>query len=665
MDRRSAKLMSAGRLQTWVGVNYWSSAGGPNMWSSYDAAVVGAELVALRELGMNVTRSFFSWPEFMPTPDSLDELLIERFEDFLDQHQRLGMSTIPTFLVGHMSGNNRDPVWRGGRDLFTDVWFVARQAWYVRELTARFCKHPAVAAWLLSNEMPLYGDWQSRGVGVLQPEAVRSWAQLLIDAVRAGGGTQPVSVGDGAWGVEVTGADNGFRVRDLAPLVDFLGPHVYRMENDAVRQHLGAAFVCELLGFSGLPVVMEEFGVTSDYVSEDNAAHYYRQTLHNTLLAGATGWLAWNNTDYDGLWGEDPYSHHPFEMHFGLIDSHGRPKQQALEIKSFAATLQDVDFAHLSRPDAEAILVVPSYLEAQFPFTEPSDSASVFQVSRQAYVAAREADIALGVARELDGIPRGEKLYLLPSAKQLTTHGWRDLLLCAEAGATVYASFFAGDHATQRASWWPDLDQMFGVRKLTRYGLVDAVPDDLVRMTFVRDFGPIPAGTELQFAVAGNADARSFLPVQAVSAEVIAVDAAGRPALLRNRRAKGWMILGTYPLEYFAAMTPEVNPEPTWQLYDALAEEAGVVRGVRVADPRVAVSEMQHEDGRRFVWLVNHSDRSLTVSPLCSDLGLVRRGSSLESQVTLEPYGVLVAEAVVSQCLAAGTFAPTPTGSDA
>ncbi len=27
-------------------------------------------------------------------------------------------------------------------------------------------------------------------------------------------------------------------------LVDFLGPHVYRMENDLTRQHYGAAFVC-------------------------------------------------------------------------------------------------------------------------------------------------------------------------------------------------------------------------------------------------------------------------------------------------------------------------------------------------------------------------------------------------------------------------------------
>src|SRR5665647_1256414 len=89
------------------------------------------------ENGMTLTRSFFYWPDFMPTPDTIDESLVAKFRDFLDRHHARGMHSIPTFIVGHMSGQNWDPAWRGGRDLFSDVWFVARQAWYVRELTAR------------------------------------------------------------------------------------------------------------------------------------------------------------------------------------------------------------------------------------------------------------------------------------------------------------------------------------------------------------------------------------------------------------------------------------------------------------------------------------------------------------------------------------------------
>ena len=82
--------------------------------------------------------------------------------------------------------------------------------------------------------MPLYG-------GPAPDDEVAAWARLIVQAVRAGGATQPVSIGDGAWGLEVTGRDNGYSLRQLAPLVDFVGPHVYQMEDDEVRQLLTAA----------------------------------------------------------------------------------------------------------------------------------------------------------------------------------------------------------------------------------------------------------------------------------------------------------------------------------------------------------------------------------------------------------------------------------------
>jgi endo-1,4-beta-mannosidase len=646
VKRQSRKILQNDTPQTWIGVNFWSRSGATRMWRDYDAPLVGEELEVMRDHGMTVTRSFFYWPDFMPTPDTIDEKMAANFADFLDQHHRLGMQSIPTFLVGHMSGQNWDPSWRNGRDIFSDVWFVARQAWYVRELTARFAKHPAVAAWLLTNEIPIYGDWRTGGVGVNDHDVIASWAQILIDAVRAGGGTQPVSVGDGAWGVETTGRENGFRVRELAKLTDFIGPHVYRMETDPVRQNLGAAFICELLDIGGLPVIMEEFGVTSDYVSEENAAHYYRQALHNTLLAGATGWLTWNNTDYDDHFDTEPYLHHPFEMHFGVTDRNGRPKAQALEVQKFAELGEQLRFAELSRPDAEAVLVVSSYLEAQYPFTEPTDATNVFDVTRQAYVACREADIPIGVARELDALPNDEKLYIVPSTKQLTGPTWRRLVALAEAGATVYASWFVGDHAVQRGTWWPDLDEMFGVRKLTRYGLADTVESNTLDITFRRAFGGIAAGEVLTVQVAGNENSRSFLPVEVVDAEVLAVDQLGRPVLTSRPIGTGRMVLCTYPIEYFAAHTASVNPEPTWRIYDALASESGIRRSVLTNDPRVLAAELVRDDGSVFTWFVNQDENEVTIEPTLDRGRLTTLDDDRLERITVPAYGVVVSQHV-------------------
>ncbi len=612
----------------WLGANFWSRSGGPLMWRNYDPDLVTRELRVLREHGMNLTRSFFYWPDFHPEPDRIDDEMVRRYADFLDRHDEHGMATIPTFIVGHMSGENWDPGWRQGRDLYADVWMVGRQAWFVERMTARFHEHPAVAGWLISNEMPIYGDPAPR-------DQVTSWAQLMAQAVRAGGGTQPVSIGDGAWGIEVTGRDNGFSVRELAALTDFVGPHVYRMENDLVRQHLTAAFICQLADV-GKPVVLEEFGVTDSFVSAEHAAHYYRQVLHNTLLAGATGWIAWNNTDFDNLHEQDPYRHHPFEMRFGLTDVTGAPKPQLREVRAFADTLERVDFPRCTRPEPEVALVVPSYLEHQYPFTEPADSSHLFDVLRQAYVSARAADLSVAVARELDGLPAA-KLYLVPSAKQLTAPTWRRLRRLADEGAVVYVSYSAGDHSTQRGLWHADLNGMFGVEHRLRYGLVDPVTDDEVAVTFTADLGPLGAGTSLTFRAGGNEHERVFLPVRATDGEVVAVDRHDHPVLVRN----GNLVLCTYPLEAMAAALPRVNPEPAHRIYDALAAVAGVSRPVTVADPLVHVGELSHVDGRRFVWLVSQADEELEVKPAGEPLADLTSGEPV-NEVTLRPYGVRV-----------------------
>ena len=558
------------------------------MWSRYDREVVRQELAVLATLGCTLTRSFCYWPDFVPEPEVLDEKVMARFVDFLDLHREVGLRTVPTFIVGHMSGENWDPAWRQGRDLYRDVWLVAQQAWFVAEVAHRTATHPSVAAWLLSNEMPIYGNNGDE-------PAVTSWARLLIQALRSAGATQPVSTGDGAWGIEVTGNDNGFSLRRLASLVDFIGPHTYQASDDPVRQMLTPAFSCELSGSFGKPVVLEEFGLSSDMASGENAARYYRQVLHSSLLAGAHGWLAWNNCDYDDLADQPPYRHHPFEMHFGITDHAGRPKPQALELARFAALVGDLSEQGWGRADDEVALVVPEHFE----HTEPAWSflyrGDIRPDLFQSYIAAREADLPVGLVRERDllgpghPVPPGLKLYLMPCAKFMMAPGARLMRGLAEAGATVYASYFAGSGRDQLGPWLTWIDQAFGVAHELRYGLADPVKTEVVTFELVRDLGDLAAGAKLSFVVAGDGPARAYLPVEPAGAELLAVDDLGRPALLRHRTGAGWMVLCTYPIEHMAASRPQANPEPTWRLYSALADAAGVDRPVRTDDPRTIV----------------------------------------------------------------------------
>lgn len=570
--------------EAWVGVNYWSRCGGPRMWGNrYNPTVVREELSVLADHGCSVTRSFFYWPDFVPHPETFDPAALERFSDFLDASTEVGMGTIPTFIVGHMSGENWDPAWREGRDLYRDVWMVSQQAWMVEALARRFGGHSGVVGWILTNEMPLYG-------GPAPIPEVTAWARILIQAVRAGGASQPVSVGDGAWGIEASGNDNGFSLRRLASEVDFVGPHAYPMSDDPVRQQLSAAFACEMAGGFGVPVVLEEFGVTSDFTSDEHAAQYYRQVLHSSLIAGARGWLAWNNCDYDDLAGQDPYRHHPFEMHFGLIDRNGKPKAQFGEIRRFADLLNAIPGA-LRPVVGEVALVIPEHFERVLPFSSSTDRSDARANLAQAFVAAREADLPVRMAREVDGLVDDVKLYLMASLKTITSPGMARLVELTETGRVLYFSYFPGSDTNQRGPWVPWLEETFGVSQNLRYGLVEPVDGDVV-LHMVEDFGGLRAGEDLVVGSGGNRHARTFLPVTPAGAEVIATDQEGRPALLRHRRGAGWAVLCTYPLEHLASQTPRANPEPTWRLYSALADLAGVSRPVRCSDGRVAVGRL-------------------------------------------------------------------------
>jgi hypothetical protein len=86
-----------------------------------------------------------------------------------------------------------------------------------------------------------------------------------------------------------------------------------------------------------------------------------------------------------------------------------------------------------------------------------------------------------------------------------------------------------------------------------------------------------------------------------------------------------------------AATLPRVNPDPTRDLYDALADFAGVTRPVTVEEPRVAVDSLVHEDGTRHVWFVSQAAEELTVKPTVRDGGRLA-----EDTVVLPPFGVRV-----------------------
>jgi beta-glucosidase len=228
---------------------------------------------------------------------------------------------------------------------------------------------------------------------------------------------------------------------------------------------------------------------------------------------------------------------------------------------------------------------------------------------------------------------------VVPCAKALLQPTWQALAQRAEAGATVYVSYFAGVDLHQRGPWWR-VDELFGVESDLFYGVIDPVPE-VVDWEFVADFGGLKAGDRLRFPAGGSDTTRSRLPVRAAGARVVAVDADGQPALLVREVGTGRLVLSTVPVEAFAAYRPNANPDDSWRLYRALAAAAGVAPAATVDDPRVHVDRLV-EPGS--VWLVNIS-RGEVKAPiqLAAPAHDLRTGEALGDTVQLGPFEVVVA----------------------
>ncbi|MBI3961781.1 MAG: cellulase family glycosylhydrolase [Deinococcus sp.] len=589
----------------WLGVNYWPRHAGPLMWRKWRPKLVRAELEQMRQMGMNVCRSFLYTPDFLPRPDYIDPLMLERLDQFIALCAETRIGTILTLLVGHMSGENWDLPWRAGRDLYHDPFMLRQQVQYVQAIVSRYEGEEAIWGWLLTNEMPLYGgetNWES---GLL-------WARTLLSAVKAVDPLRPVSLGDGAW--QSLGRDNGLPVDEIAQLADFLGPHVYRTETDPLR-HAYLPALAVRAADRGKPVLFEEFGGSSSAMSNEHGADYYREVLHTTLLAGACGALGWCYSDFD-LPNQRPYSHHAFELFFGITRSDGSPKPAAQEIQRFSSIMAQVDLAVYKLPAFQAALVVPSYFFHSYPFSA-DDRGVMAQNLLEAYTLAQQAGVASDLVQEpllppeieLGGewtIPAQLRLLLAPVTQKLTAPYWLAIERWVRAGGTFYASYFHGVQDFHNGLWIPNFPSLFGARHCLRYGLVETPPEGIT-LKFIQAALGFASGEELVVGRAGNFFGVGYLPLEVDSAQVLAIGPDGQPALIRHRLGRGQAIFCAYPLEYYLAETPNVHQrDSTYRLYNGLADLAHLDRPYRSNNPWVQVGYLrgQRQD---LVWVMNHA----------------------------------------------------------
>jgi endo-1,4-beta-mannosidase len=528
-----------------LGVNYWARHAGPRMWERWDEARVAAELQQMRAIGIDCCRNFAFIPSMMPAPPEVDATILSRWRRFGELAAQAGVAIFPTALVGHMSGENFD--FPGGtRALFTDEKLLVWQKTLVAALS-----DIEAAGFILSNEMPLWAD-------AAQPEAIRHWCQSLVEVIR-GKSPHPIGVGDGNMA--------GWPTRQLAPLVDWLGPHVYYGDSDPLRQGLQTDLSLRQLQPLGKPLLLEEFGCSTNQAGEAEQAAYYREAIVAALSVGASGALGWCWSDFDSALGDEaPYSHHAFELGFGLTRADGSEKPVCEELRALRRFLDGNDVSRWTRPPAQAAIVVPAYLDEAIPFSW-EDRAMLRRTLLQSYVLACQAGLDPAVVGEDDDFSP-YRLLLCPSTQKLKTPTWRKLERAARAGATVYWSYFSGDYHFHQGMWCPNFSALTGLSHRLRYGCFDLPGERLHLRGKVSLDVPTSLGREPY--------PLSRLPIELHGARLLASDGEGRPALTAHELGEGEVIFLSYPLERYLALLSDGSSRDAQRLYKMLGEAAGL-----------------------------------------------------------------------------------------
>jgi endo-1,4-beta-mannosidase len=598
----------------------------------WDSRSVGSDLNELAALGANVVRIFCFLPDFLPSPDVVSDKARERLEATISLAAQAKMWSIPTFLVGHMSGENWAPDWSRGKNWYNDPVVLDASELLIGSIVSHFARDERIAAWLLTNEWPIFA-------GHTGIEESKRWAERLLSVARAADPECNISVGDGAWDV-IEGNRGGPNSVSLRDLVDFFGPHFYPKEIDAMRHTAFAGFAMKMLAPLGRPVLLEEFGCSSDQADDELAAAYYRATLWSAFGAGNCGTLVWNSHDFT-IGHRPPYSHHPYELHFGIIRSDGSRKPQALEFERFATYVNQLELDDWQPPRARAAIGRTAYYAHDFPFDWGWTKLQMRDIFLQAYGTSIQAGFDATFV-DLAAAQFGDTTTLIvPCLQQVTTDDAARIEKFVRDGGTVYISYGS-------EPWFPDFGRLIGARLFIRYGLVED-PGIACAVQLIQDFGELAKGTTLHFAVRGGQRRGGQVLCKPETAAVIATDAHGEPALLEHQLGLGRVIFMTYPVEYYHLEGLDANRESDLRkVYRAVAHVGKALAPPWIDDPHVQLFRWQsrRNPGTVRLLLVNHSWQPRTVPFVRKAVAMrdIQTGEKITERVELDAKGVRLLE---------------------
>lgn len=602
-----------------LGVNYWASHAGADMWRDWREDIVRRDLEILSQNGVRVLRVFPNWRDFQPVeplfggghglreyrmtgdryPENscfLEEKMLDRFSTFCKIAEEKGMKLIVGLITGWMSGRLFLPAALYGKNIFTDPAALYFQQLFIRGFVERMKSEKSICAWDLGNECNCMDQASVR-------EEAYSWSAVIVNAVKACEASRPIVSGmhsltlDGVWNIQ-----------DQGELTDILTTHPYPfwVEHcqltplNSFRTLLHATAQTQYYASIGQkPCLVEELGSMGPMnCSEELAAGFLKANLWSNWANGALGVLWWCACD-QSLLTAPPYDWNMCERELGMLDASLQPKPSLRVMKEFSEQLKALDI-ELPYRETDGVCIL-------------SWGQEHWGIAYMSYILAKQAGLTLDFAY-CDQPLKDSRLYFLPSAHMevMSKRSYDELKRRVAEGATLYISV--------RDGIFTEFEELTGFRvetacKAAREGVVDM-------------------GTE-QISYR----APHHFALKAGRATVLYRDKAGEPVFGETAYGKGKVYFLNFPVEEMLLYEENGFSGAYYRFYELAAKEVLSAKRLQKSNPFVGITRHRAGD-REFAVLVNYTDKEQAVGIRLSE------GTDISCLYgdgeRLEPFGAAV-----------------------
>ena len=571
-----------------LGANYWASNAGAEMWRNFDASCIQKDLKALYENGIEYVRVFPNWRDFQPVmalygasncfceyrmgnaelpknPYYLDEIMLERFDQFCSLCEAIGIKVIPSLLTGWMSGRMFLPPALDGKNLFSDAEALNFEQKFIEGFVKRFRDKAVIVAWDVGNECSCltYADNHDRA---------EFWTAFISNTIRSADNTRPIISG-----IHDMKPQGRWRIQDQGKYCDILVAHPYpywgkHTNNDritSIRTLLHATAIHNLYrDIGGKPCFVNEIGTMGPMVCNDEvSAGFAKANLYACMAHGSVGFMWWCAHEQTNLT-TAPYSWNMCETELGLLDTNRQPKPILREIKAFADWKKTCNLK-LSRPQVDAICIL----------TRDQDQ---WGIAYMTYILAVMAGLNIGFCYADDPLPQANT-YLMPSVTGhwvMPGERYAELRERVRQGATLYIS--------NSNAILSEFNALAGVR------VVDSAQVS-ERSEMLLD------GEKITFSRSKKYD---IVPKD--TKNVIAYETNGDPVLVRNGYGDGQVLYLNFPLEEMLLHGSERFAENHHLVYKTLFRDLIAQHCVSSDVPHLGITH--HFDGEKTtVVIINYS----------------------------------------------------------